>query len=145
MNKLVFDDYPVRTSYKVHWGDMDAANHVNNLVYLKWTESIRLEYFIAMGVDTTFRGGAAGPILAWQDCKYIFPVTYPDTVNIGMRTVEINDDRFTMESGIFSERHGRIVAVSRQIIVPYDFEALRKVEMPEAWLAGIERIRNSVI
>jgi len=140
--KLSLSDYPLQTSYKVHWGDMDAANHVNNLVYMKWTESARLEYFVAMGMDTTFKGSAAGPILGWQDCKYIFPATYPDTVHIGIRTVEIKEDRFTMECGIFSERHQRILAVARQVIVPYDFEALRKVAMPEAWLEGIARVEK---
>ena len=28
----------------VQWGDMDAAQHVNNLSYLKWVESVRIEF-----------------------------------------------------------------------------------------------------
>lgn len=26
--------YPVQVAYPVHWGDMDAVRHVNNLIYL---------------------------------------------------------------------------------------------------------------
>ena len=29
----------------VHWGDMDAMRHVNNIIYLKWVESTRLLFF----------------------------------------------------------------------------------------------------
>ena len=29
----------------VHWGDMDAMRHVNNIIYLKWVESTRLLLF----------------------------------------------------------------------------------------------------
>ena len=38
-------DYKFRTKYFVHWGDMDAAQHVNNLAYLRWAESARIELF----------------------------------------------------------------------------------------------------
>jgi acyl-CoA thioester hydrolase len=142
MSRLTLADFHVTASFPVHWGDMDAANHVNNTVYLKWTESARLEYFKAMGMDTSFSGDDAGPILAWQDCKYIFPVTFPDTIHIGIRTLDVQEDRFRMECGIFSEKHGRLVAVTKQVIVPYNFLELQKVPMPEAWLEGIEAIEG---
>jgi acyl-CoA thioester hydrolase len=95
-----------------------------------------------MGMDTSFSGDDAGPILAWQDCKYIFPVTFPDTIHIGIRTLDVQEDRFRMECGIFSEKHGRLVAVTKQVIVPYNFLELQKVPMPEAWLEGIEAIEG---
>ena len=56
------------------WGDMDSAKHVNNLVYLKWAETSRILLFDKM-MDTSFEG-EEGPILGWQDCKYIFPMTF---------------------------------------------------------------------
>jgi acyl-CoA thioester hydrolase len=31
-------------------GDMDAMQHVNNTVYVKWGEMARIDYFIALGV-----------------------------------------------------------------------------------------------
>jgi acyl-CoA thioester hydrolase len=140
MSRLTLDDFSVKVSLPVQWGEMDAANHVNNAVYMRWVESARLAYFKEMGMDTTFRGQDAGPILAWQDCKYILPVTYPDTITIGIRTLQVEADRFRMECGIFSEKHDRLVAIAKQVIVPYSFKALHKVSMPEAWLSGIDRI-----
>ena len=142
MSRLTLNDFNVKTSLPVQWGDMDAANHVNNSVYMRWVESARLAYFTEMGMDTSFRGQNAGPILAWQDCKYILPVTYPDTVTIGIRTLQVEQDRFRMECGIFSEKHGRLVAIAKQVIVPYDFRQLHKIPMPEAWLLGIDRIEE---
>ncbi|MCX8212506.1 MAG: thioesterase family protein [Lewinella sp.] len=142
MSRLTVSDFTVKITLPVQWGDMDAANHVNNAVYIRWVESARLAYFVEMGMDTTFRGADAGPILAWQDCKYIFPVTFPDTVTIGVRTLQVELDRFRMECGIFSEQHDRLVAIAKQVIVPYSFNKLHKVAMPEAWLAGIDRIEE---
>lgn len=134
--------YPVLIRIPVQWGEMDAAAHVNNLIYLRWTESGRIEYFAKMGMDTSFQSQEAGPILGWQDCKYIFPITYPDTAIIGVRTLEIKEEYFIMESAIFSEKHQRIAAISQQRIVPYSYVELKKVPLPQLWLEGIKKLEG---
>jgi acyl-CoA thioester hydrolase len=139
MTKISLDQFKVRVEYAVQWGDMDAARHVNNLVYLRWAESSRLAYFEHMGINSNFSEGV-DPILGWQDCKYIFPMVYPDTAIVGVRAIEIKEDRFVLESAIFSKVHERIAAISRQSIVPYDYVALRKAALPEEWLIKINTI-----
>ena len=132
--------YKVIQEYKVQWGHMDAARHVNNTVYLRWAESARIAYFEAMAMDTTFQGGGVGPILGWQDCKYIFPLTFPDTAIVGARTIEKQDDRFIMECAIYSTTHQRISAISKQSIIPYNYGALKKVDLPITWIEKINAI-----
>ena len=138
--KITRDDFPVLHRFPVHWGDMDSAQHVNNLVYLRWAETARVLYFEAIGVNTSFAPGGVGAILAYQDCKYTYPMTYPDTALVGARTIEVGEDRFTMETAIFSERHDRLAAVTRQVIVPYDYGKLAKAPLPGEWVRGIDRI-----
>lgn len=122
---------------------MDAANHVNNLVYMRWMESARIAYFEKMNMDITFKSGeSAGPILGWQDCKYIYPLTYPDSAIVGIRTIEILSDRFKMEAAVFSESHNRLAALSRQIIIPYNYKSLQKVELPVSWIQHIEALEE---
>ncbi len=134
--------YSIIEAYPVHWGDMDAAKHVNNLIYLRWAESIRLSYFKAMGMDLSFSNAEADPIMGWQDCKYIFPVTHPDTIIAAARTIEVLDDRFFMEIAIFSKKHQRIVAISKQRIIPYSYNLSKKVRMPKSWVKAIEQIEK---
>lgn len=136
--------YNVVRKYKVQWGQMDAAKHVNNTVYLAWAESARIAYFEEMDMDTSFSGVEVGPILGWLDCKYIFPLTYPDTAIVGARTTEIKEDRFLMECAIFSEQKERICAISKQTIIPYDYKGLKKAGMPQIWLEAIDRIEKAV-
>ena len=134
--------YRLIKNYSVQWGQMDSARHVNNTVYLRWAESARIAYFEAMNMDTSFQGGGVGPILGWQDCKYIFPLTYPDTAMVGVRTIEEKEDRFIMECAIFSETHQRISAISKQSIIPYDYKSLKKVPIPQAWITAIASIEQ---
>ena len=122
---------------------MDSARHVNNLVYLRWAETARVIYFGAMGMSIAFEGAEAGAILAWQDCKYIFPMTHPDTALIGVRTIEVLEDRFTLQTAVFSKMHDRIAAITQQSIVPYNYAELRKVAMPQTWVDGIARVESN--
>jgi len=137
-------DYKVTTTFPVQWGEMDSANHVNNLIYLRWAESARIEYFAQMGMDISFQAGRTGPILGWQDCKYIFPMTFPDTAIVGCRVIEILADRFMVETAIFSKKHQRIAAISKQSIVPYSYADLKKVELPAEWIAAIKEIEGEM-
>ncbi|MEZ5044351.1 MAG: thioesterase family protein [Saprospiraceae bacterium] len=131
--------FPVWIEIPVQWGDMDAAQHVNNLIYLRWGESSRIAYFEQAGFGFSFNQGI-GPILAWQDCKYIFPITYPDTAIIAIKVTEIKEDRFFMQTNIYSKVHQRIAAISKQSIIPYDYSTLKKAAIPEKWLVAIKTL-----
>ena len=131
-------DYPVRLDLPVQWADMDAAAHVNNLVYLRWAESARIALFERIAMDLDFQTATEGTILGWQECKYIFPMTFPDTAQIGIRVLELADYHFLVETAVFSERHGRIAALSKQKLVAFNYKTGKKIPLPKAWLAGLE-------
>ena len=129
--KAFIAEFPVNIEIDVQWGDMDAAQHVNNTVYLRWTESSRIDFFIKLGYGISQKDGEAGFILGFQDCKYIFPVTFPDTVIVGAKVVEVGKDRIFFQSQFFSKKYQRLAAISNQTIVTYDYSTLKKVDVPE--------------
>ena len=135
--KELLQEFKVVIELPVQWGEMDAAKHVNNSVYIRYGESARIAYFDKMELDNSFND-KIGPILGWQDCKYIFPLTYPDTVSIGVKVTEIKGDRFFVECHMFSHRHQRLVAINKNSIIPYDYHELKKVALPQTWVEKIE-------
>ncbi len=135
------ESFQVQVEVPVQWGDMDAAGHVNNVIYLRWCESARITYFEKIDIDLSFRDGV-GPILGWQDCKYIFPMTYPDRALIGIKVEEIREDRFLMLAHIYSQKHERLAIISKQAIVPYDYGQLAKAPIPENWLTNIKAVEG---
>ncbi|WNJ21363.1 thioesterase family protein [Pontibacter sp. G13] len=123
-------DYPVISSIPVQWGEMDAYQHVNNVVYLRWIEVGRLDYFHRIQFDD-FSPTGIGPILANTHCKYIFPVFYPDTVWLGTRVSKLLEDRFELETLIVSAKLSKPVAYNVADIVVYDYGLGAKVPAPE--------------
>ncbi|MFQ3580634.1 MAG: thioesterase family protein [Chloracidobacterium sp.] len=128
--------YPVIITIPVAWGDMDAAQHVNNTVYFRYFESARIAYFerIAFGLDFA---QSVGPIVAHTQCRFRWPLTYPDTISVGTGVSGLGDDRFVMRFTIASHRHGKVAAQGDGLIVSYDYRNQRKAPLPAAVRAAI--------
>src|SRR5277367_5877386 len=95
-------DFPVVIALPVQWGDQDAFGHVNNTIYFRWFESARIAYFERIGLNHLLEHEPIGPILASMSCDYRRPVTYPDTVDIGMRVSRIGRTSVGMEHAVLS-------------------------------------------
>ncbi len=133
IDKAAIEEAFVHIELPVLWGDMDAAQHVNNTVYLRWVEAARLVFFEKLQ-EGQLNFKSIAPILAWQDCKYIFPLTYPDTVIVTHDVIQLETDRIQCKSKLFSKAHQRIAAIAHTTLVAYDYKALKKIAIPEAWV-----------
>ncbi len=111
----------------VLWGHMDSMGHVNNTVYFRYMESARLEYILRFEPE---RFGA-GMILGSTSCKFVFPLTYPDTITVGARIVKLEKYKAHMEQIIVSQTHQRVAAVGTAVLVGYDYETLAKAPIPD--------------
>jgi acyl-CoA thioester hydrolase len=123
--------FPIVITVTLAWGDMDAYAHVNNTVFFRLFESARIEYLRAIDFTAGGYGGGIGPILASTHCRFRRPLTYPDAVRVGARTVAVDADRFTMEYVIVSEQLGDVAAEGGGMIVSYDYDRGEKVPLPE--------------
>jgi acyl-CoA thioester hydrolase len=134
--------FPVCVLVPAAWGDMDAFAHVNNTVYLRWFESARIAYFERMAILEPGAPSKVGPILASVSCRFKAPLTYPDTVEVGVRVSDVGEDRFTMVYRVWSRALERVAALGEGSNVSYDYEAGRKAPLPAAWREAIERIER---
>jgi acyl-CoA thioester hydrolase len=128
------EEYKISVEIPVQWRDMDASQHVNNVVYLKWIESARIHFFRELIGGSLVDEESIGPILAWQECKYICPVTFPDTIVVGIRRLEVLKDRIVTEAVVYSKTLQRMVAISKQQTVAYDFKLRVKAPLPLYWI-----------
>ena len=131
--------FPFQLTINVRWGEMDAAQHVNNVAYVRYAETARIAFMDQLPEMGWSGTQGDGIILAWQDCKYIFPVTYPDTLQIGVKVSEIREDRFFLQCHMFSEKHGRLAAITNHSHVPYSYVSLSKIPMSDFWRSELEK------
>lgn len=145
MNELL-QGYPVTIEIPVAWGEMDAYQHVNNIVYFRYFESARIAYFEKIDFVTHQEQTGVGPILAATQCRFKFPLTYPDRVTVGSRVTSIEEDRFIMEYVVASQRHQRVAAEGQGLVVSYDYSAKCKAPLPaviKERIRELEKLRGA--
>jgi acyl-CoA thioester hydrolase len=136
--------YPVVIQIPVAWGEMDAFQHVNNVVYFRYFESARLAYLERLDYLPIMRETGLGPILASAQCRFRAPLTYPDTVHVGVSVSTIETDRMTMRFSIISQRLQKVAAEGEGVIVSYDYRENRKAPLPDVLRQRIMALEASV-
>jgi acyl-CoA thioester hydrolase len=129
--KELLAGFPVVVEQAVVWGDMDAYGHVNNVVYFRYFENARLEYFRCMGWMEVEQETGIGPILAATSARFRKALVYPDQIRIGARVIRLGEDRFTLEHRIVSERLGGLVTEGEGTVVAFHHVRGEKALLPE--------------
>ncbi|MGF1726187.1 acyl-CoA thioesterase [Photobacterium nomapromontoriensis] len=143
--KTLLDGYPVISEIPVAWGEMDALNHVNNVVYFRYFETARLDYFSKVGLMEEMKATYIGPILSETTSRYKLPVTYPDTLLVGSRVSEMQRDRFTMEYIIVSKQQGKVTTVGQAKVVMYNFANNTKAIASDRLLEKILAVQPELV
>jgi acyl-CoA thioester hydrolase len=123
--------FPVIVEQAVVWGDMDSYGHVNNVVYFRYFENARLEYIRRLDWFALENDTGVGPILSATQARFRRALTYPDTIFIGARLLNLEADRFHLEHQIASQVQGEIVTLGQGTIVTYHYQDSKKVPVPE--------------
>jgi acyl-CoA thioester hydrolase len=121
---------------------MDAFRHLNNTAYFRFFESGRIAYFEKVNLLEYMEETGVGPILASTNCRFKIPLTYPDKVYIGTRVSNIEEDRFTMEYFVVSEKHQRVAAEGTGLIVCFNYKENKKVALPAELKRRIEELER---
>ena len=134
--------YPVVIEITLHWGEMDAFQHLNNTVYFRYFESVRIAYFEKIDYMELMSKTGLGPILASTECRFKIPLTYPDRVSVGAKVTQIENDRFQMEYLIVSHKSQKIAAAGNGLIVSFDYHENKKAPLPEEIKQRILQLEN---
>lgn len=119
----------------VRWGDMDAMGHVNNTVYFRYMEIIRLDWFRAIGCMVDASG--EGPVIVNAFCNFHRQFEYP--CDLLLRMYVSDPARTTFESWVTMERADRpgvVHASGGATTIWVDFPKQKSVPLPD-WMRAI--------
>jgi acyl-CoA thioester hydrolase len=135
--------YPVVIAVPVQWGDQDALQHVNNVVFLRWFESARIAYFRQLGMAVAGRD-QHGLILAAVHCDFQRPVTFPDTIHVGSRVTRIGRSSMDVAHAVWSSAQQAIVAQGHSTVVVYDYQHGKPLPVPNDLRTAITQLEGKV-
>ena len=112
--------YPVSVEIPVVWGEMDALQHVNNVVYFRYFETVRIEYLQRIGIMELLSRGQMMPVVAETSARYRRAVTFPDTLLVEAKVSEVGEYGFTMSYQITSREQGVVTTLGEARVVMLD-------------------------
>lgn len=131
MGREILERFPVQLEVPIAWGEMDAFQHVNNLVYLRWFESARMAYFSQLKYENVMQETGIGPILRDSRIRYRIPLTYPGRIITATRITRLEEDRFSMEHLVYSLDHEAVAAEGDAVVVCVDYNNNCKAAIPQ--------------
>jgi acyl-CoA thioester hydrolase len=114
----------------IRWGDMDAMGHVNNTVYFRYLEIVRIEWLHKAGGAPDPQG--VGPVIVNAFCNFIKQLEYPG--DILAKHYVANPGRSSFDTFITLERvdqPGVIYASGGATTVWVDFRQQKSVPLPD--------------
>lgn len=124
----------------IRWGDMDAYRHVNNTVYFRYMEQVRVEYLESIGYAIVPTG--LSPVIINSSCTFLIPLSYPGLVEVKMFLGAPGRSSIPSRYELRLQGEDALYATGAAKIVWIDMESGKSVAIPDdlrARLAAIDR------
>lgn len=116
-------DVPVR------WGDMDAFNHVNNTVFLRFIEEARIRFFAELGDE--WLSEASGPVVVNINCNFRREIRYPATVRVITKGYQASEKRLVMEHRLTDAENDDVLYADAEVTALWvDAQAGGSIALP---------------
>ena len=113
----------------IRWGDMDALGHVNNTVYFRFMEDVRIQWLMRLRQGAS-HGEGSGPVIVNASCTFLVPLVYPGDVEVRMYLSD--PGRSSVASHYEIDANGKRAAEGGAKMVWIDLASGRSIPLPDA-------------
>ncbi|MDH3219065.1 MAG: acyl-CoA thioesterase [Gammaproteobacteria bacterium] len=118
------------TATPTRWGDCDMFGHVNNVQFVRYYESGRLDYFHRL-LDMI-----AGPevhnslIIADIHVSFLRQIHHPCALEVGSRISRLGNSSFDFEAAIFAPGDEQPFSTAKAACVWFNYRENRSIPIP---------------
>jgi acyl-CoA thioester hydrolase len=122
------------------WKDNDTYGHVNNVEYYSYFDTAINRYLIESGGLDIHAGSVIG-ICAESHCKFLAELSFPETVEVGLRVEHLGTTSVRYGIGLFREGSIHAVAEGWFVHVFVDRSTRRPSSLTSALRTALETVR----
>jgi acyl-CoA thioester hydrolase len=136
---------PNRADYKVfypmttRWSDNDIYGHVNNVVYYSYFDTAANRYLIEEGGMDISDGSIVGYVVN-SGCEYHAPITYPESVEAGVRVDRLGNSSVQYGIAIFKAGEQDAAAHGHFVHVFVERAKNKSVPIPQTLRLALEKL-----
>lgn len=132
-------DFQRFSAVPTRWHDNDVYGHVNNVVYYAFFDTAVNRLLVEAGTLDVLSSGIVG-LVAETRCVYFAAVSFPETVEIGVRVAHLGHSSVRYRLAVFKAGEDSAAAQADYIHVYVERATQRPVEMPAAVRRVLEQL-----
>ena len=132
------DDYKLSLELRIDFSDLDMYQHVNNLTFIRFLQSGRVNFWEATGLATLFSETNKGAILVSTHCDFKKSLFYPGKAIVKTKLAYIKNSSFALDQVILNEE-GEVCAEGQDIAVFFDFSKDQSLPIPTDLRESMQR------
>jgi acyl-CoA thioester hydrolase len=133
--------FPVIFKLRIDWSELDLFGHVNNVMFVKYVQAGRVNYWEQIGLYQEFLKTKKGPMLVSVKCDFRKPLLFPGHVTINTRMEFIGNTSFGFHHLLLDD-NGDEVAEAHDVMVSFDFNRNQKMPFPAELRKAVEKLEN---
>ena len=115
---------------RIDWSEMDTYQHVNNVNFMKYMQSARVQFWQVSGLDKLYNDTKKGPILVSTKCDFKNPLFFPGNVFIKTKISFIKNSSFGLFHQLYNDEK-ILCAEGNDVAVCFDFTDNKTFRIPE--------------
>lgn len=131
-------DFKLSLELRIDWSDLDMYKHVNNVSFMRYLQSGRVNFWEATGIYKTYEHTNKGTMLVSTHCDFKKPLFYPGTAIVKTRLDFIKNSSFGLEHHILN-KNGELCAIGKDVVVCFDFSRDTTFRIPDDLREKLER------
>lgn len=125
-------DFKLSLEIRIDWSDLDMYEHVNNVSYMRYLQSGRVNFWEASGIHEFYRTSNQGTMLVSTKCDFKEPLFYPGNAIVKTKLNFIGNKSFGLKHIILNEQD-EICAEGDDVVVCFDFDKKETFAVPD-WM-----------
>jgi acyl-CoA thioester hydrolase len=130
-------DYRHFLAIQTRWMDNDTYGHVNNVTYYSYFDTVVNEHLIREGGLDIANGAAVGYVVE-NSCRFFRPLSFPETIDAGIRVAKLGRSSVTYEIALFRKDEATPAAVGRFVHVWVDRATVTPTDIPPGIRAALQ-------
>ncbi len=123
-------NFPLELKLRIDWSELDLFGHVNNVMFMKYAQAARVNYWENSGIYSELKKNKIGPMLVSVACQFKKQLLYPGNVTIKSGMEFIKNTSFSIHHKMYDDQ-GDLVAEAQDVIVMFDFNKNEKTAVPQ--------------
>lgn len=136
------DQFRFFTSSPTRWGDCDRFGHINNVQFLRYFESGRLDYFQRVLDLEPVPGAPDSLIIADIHVSFLRQLNHPCALEVGSRISRLGNSSFDFEAAIFVPGDDAAHATAAATCVWFNFHDNHSAPIPPTARAIIQQFEG---